>query len=192
MRIPAVCLMIAVQGCTSSSLIQSQATTPSSLKTLPLSVTLGQIEDNIACDDEAIYLRDFIRQRRSFLDWELAAPSLATNSFDTDLLIDGTIKLSASSRSFGFGKFLAVITCSAYYFLGGPTRYYTSTVDYTFTVRSQTITNGSAYAFVDQRTAYGGLYGPGIPMDTKPDIYVSGWNELIRRIASDKTLKPTP
>lgn len=186
-----VLLSLNLMGCAHSSLLQGQASCTTPQRTLPLSVTLGSIEDKITCDDEALYLRDFIREHRSFIDWELASAT-SLPAADSDLVIEGEIDLSTSSHSFGLGQFLAVITCGVYYLAGGPTQRHTASINYRFHVRDTTSATVRDHAFSDHRDAYGGLYGPRIDVNRKPGVYDAGWAELIRLISEDRQSKGAP
>lgn len=174
-------------GCATSSLQRKMpvdVAVPTDMQSSVLA--LRDVADGVSCDDEAIYLRDHLVKRGAFIGVELPPTEWRDDELGVDAVLSGRITGGAPvRRSFGFGKFLAIITVGGYYFMGGPTAVLESSTTYSFTLKHANTGKTQQYNFEDRRKAYTGLYGPSIPMRDKRDVYQNGWEALRRRMATD-------
>jgi hypothetical protein len=171
-------------GCASTTL-----TRPADFRAVvsrePSSIALADIQDHVACDDEAFYLQRYLEGQRVFYDCVLADRSDFGAYHGADLIVSGKIEPTFRSRRLGWGVFASWITLGGYYVLGGPTRAEETHIAYAFEVRYADSGRTQTYEFTDVRKASFGLYGPGINLDQKPGIYDPGWERLLYEICRE-------
>ncbi|HPC19267.1 MAG: hypothetical protein KBC66_04475 [Kiritimatiellae bacterium] len=151
----------------------------------PASIALGEIRDNVACDDEAFYLQRYLEGQRVFYDCVLADRSDVRAYHGADLIVSGKIAPAIQTRRLGWGVFASWITLGGYYLLGGPTREQEVRIAYDFEVEYADSGQSRNYRFEDVRQATFGLYGPGINLDQKPGVYIPGWERLLYEICKE-------
>ncbi len=180
--LPALATLVA--GCASTTL-----TRPPDFNSVvgrePSSIALADVQDNVACDDEAFYLQRYLEGQRVFYDCVLADRSDSSAYHGADLVVSGKIEPTFRAKRLGWGVFASWITLGGYYFLGGPTREEEARIAYAFDVRYADSGRTQAYEFKDVRKACFGLYGPSINLDRKPEVYESGWERLLYEICKE-------
>lgn len=177
-------LVLLAAGCTSTSL-----TRPPDFNRVvdrqPSSIALGGIQDGVPCDDEAFYLQKYLEGKRIFYDCLLADNTDLHAYHGADVIVSGKIAHGGRTQRLGWGKFAAIITLGGYYFLGGPTQKQQTSITYNFEVYFADTGKSQSYLFSDAREAYFGLYGPGINMERKPELYEPGWDRLLYEICKE-------
>lgn len=151
----------------------------------PSSIAIADVQDNVACDDEAFYLQRYLEGQRTFYDCVLADRANPDAYHGAEIVVSGKIEPTFRSKRLGWGIFASWITLGGYYFLGGPTREREVQLAYDFQVRYADMGQIQTYAFTDVRKACYGLYGPAINLDQKPGIYEPGWERLLYEICKE-------
>jgi hypothetical protein len=170
---------ILLTGCYSSSL-NRLADWDSVVRERPALIAIGPLADTIDCDDEALYLQDYIAQRNLFLDVVLADPDRPRAYHSGNAVITGSIRpIQQKARSKGLGVFLSVITLGVYPLLGGPYKSEETHVEYKFNVFYADTDVVKAYNYSDVRKTSYGWYRPVTFLETKPGLYTPGWDALL-------------
>lgn len=185
-RISVLLLIVHVGGGCCSYTLTRPPDWQSVVRPRPIVVALSAISDSVECDDETVYVQEYLEGLNIFYDSVLADPDRPKDYHDADVVITGAITAAVGSpKMLGPGLFASVMSGGVYCLLAGPFRHRETTVNYKFEVLYADLALTRSYEFTDARNATYGAYEPPLAMEKKPDLYRAGWDQLLYEICKE-------